>query len=210
MAHTSRPEERTGRRGATPSLDAQETRERILAEAKRLFRLYGYSKTTMADIAGACRMSPANVYRFFASKAAVNDAICARLLASDEEAFRAIARLPLPAADRLRRIVLEMNNRALRAIDENKVNEMFKVAMEERWESVQTHIRRISDLLAGLIEDGIARGEFRPQDAVRAAECLHMAISPLRHPVMIAQYIEDPLRPQPGEMVDFVVAALKG
>jgi AcrR family transcriptional regulator len=206
---SSLDELRSGK-AATMSLEAMETRKRILAEAKHLFRIYGYSKTTVADIAEACRMSPANVYRFFASKAAINNAICEQLLADDEAAFAAIARLPLPAAERLRRFVLEMNNRALRAIHEKKVHEMIKVAIEERWASVQTHIRRTSELLAQIVEDGVARGEFRVQDAKRAAECVHVAISPLRHPVMVAQNIDDPLWPKPAEMVDFVIAALKG
>ena len=52
-----------------------------LSEAERLFRVYGYSKTTVADIADAARMSPANVYRFFASKSDINNAICERIIA---------------------------------------------------------------------------------------------------------------------------------
>jgi len=79
---------------ATLSLDALQTRDRILAEAERLFRVYGYSKTTVADIAEACRMSPANVYRFFASKSAINNAICERIIAEDEAALIGISRLP--------------------------------------------------------------------------------------------------------------------
>ena len=43
-------------------------REQILVTAERLFREIGYQKTTVADIAKALRMSPANVYRFFDSK----------------------------------------------------------------------------------------------------------------------------------------------
>jgi DNA-binding NarL/FixJ family response regulator len=42
--------------------------------AERLFRQFGYQKTTVADIAAALGMSPANIYRFFASKAAIKDA----------------------------------------------------------------------------------------------------------------------------------------
>ena len=66
---------------AAASRDNLETRKRILAEAERLFRLYGYTKTTVADIAEACRMSSANVYRFFASKSDINNAICERVIA---------------------------------------------------------------------------------------------------------------------------------
>ena len=42
-----------------------DVRERILVIAERLFREIGYQKTTVADIAKALQMSPANVYRFF-------------------------------------------------------------------------------------------------------------------------------------------------
>ena len=55
---------------------------RIVETAERLFRQYGYQKTTVADIAAALGMSPANVYRFFASKAAITEAV-ARKVTSD-------------------------------------------------------------------------------------------------------------------------------
>ena len=50
-------------------------------------------------------MSPANVYRFFTSKSAINNAICERLIAEDEEALKGIARLPIPASERITRLV---------------------------------------------------------------------------------------------------------
>src|SRR6476659_8464670 len=94
---------------AVLSLDALETRNWILGEADRLFRVYGYSKTTVADIAEACRMSPAHVYRFFPSKSAINNAICERVIADDETALVGISRLPLPASERITRMVIELN-----------------------------------------------------------------------------------------------------
>src|SRR5262249_60729308 len=93
------------------SKDALRTRERILTEAERLFRVYGYTKTTVADIAEATRMSSANVYRFFAAKSDINNAICERIIADHETALSGIARLPLPAADRISRLILELSCR---------------------------------------------------------------------------------------------------
>ena len=195
---------------ATLSLDALETRKRILAEAERLFRVYGYAKTTVADIADACRMSPANVYRFFGSKSDINNAICERILYDDEEALTAIARLPLPASERIRRIVVELNRRSMESlIDNKKVHEMVMVALEERWEAIRAHIHRVSDLVAGIIRDGIERGEFRAQDPKRAAECVGAAMAPLRHPVMLVQCMDDPEKPSPAEMADFIINALR-
>jgi AcrR family transcriptional regulator len=124
-------EDRSARLAAS-SLDAIETRNRILREAERLFRVYGYSKTTVADIAGACRMSPANVYRFFASKSAINNSICERLIAEDEAALVGIAGLPAKASERLTRLVIELHRRSAKNFIENKkVHEMVAVALDE-------------------------------------------------------------------------------
>ncbi len=52
----------------TLDVTRQENITRILDAAERLFRHYGYSKTTVADVARDLGMSPANIYRFFASR----------------------------------------------------------------------------------------------------------------------------------------------
>jgi AcrR family transcriptional regulator len=203
------PDDKSARLAAL-SLDSLETRKRILVEAERLFRVYGYSKTTVADIAEACRMSPANVYRFFASKSDINNAICERIIRDDEEALIGIARLPLPASERLTRLIVELHRRSMENFIQNKkVHEMVVVALEERWDAIKAHIHRVSDLVATVVQDGIASGEFREQDAKRAAECACTATAPLRHPMMLVQCMDDPERPSPTEMADFILRALK-
>src|SRR5712675_2434481 len=79
-----------------------DTRERILVVAERLFRQIGYQKTTVADIARELRMSPANIYRFFPSKAAICEAIAERVLDQIVAAVWATARGAGPAPDRVR------------------------------------------------------------------------------------------------------------
>jgi AcrR family transcriptional regulator len=195
---------------AALSLEALETRGRILEDAERLFRVYGYSKTTVADIAQACRMSPANVYRFFASKSAINNAICERIIAEDEDALKGIAHLPIPAAERITRLVVELNRRSVQNfIDNKKVHEMVMVALEERWEAIREHIHRVRDVFGTVIQDGIDSGEFRQQDVKRAAECSCAAMAPLRHPMMLVQCMDDPDKPTPAEMAGFIIQALK-
>src|SRR5258708_35484741 len=51
--------------------------QRIVQAAIRLHRQIGFKKTTVADIARGASMSPANVYRFFASKQAIEEAVAA-------------------------------------------------------------------------------------------------------------------------------------
>jgi hypothetical protein len=86
---------------------------------------------------------------------------------------------------------------------------MVTVALEERWEAIREHIHRVCDLFAGVIRDGIAAGEFRQQDVKRAAECVSTAMAPLRHPMMLVQCMDDPEKPTPAEMAEFIIRALK-
>ena len=47
---------------ALPKTKPDDTRDRIMDVADRLFRQLGFAKTTVADIAAELDMSPANVY----------------------------------------------------------------------------------------------------------------------------------------------------
>ena len=44
------------------------TRAQIILAAKERFLHYGYPKTTMAEVAADCNMSPGNLYRYFKGK----------------------------------------------------------------------------------------------------------------------------------------------
>ena len=67
--------------GAADQAAAEATRCRVVETAERLFRQFGYLKTTVGDIATELGMSPANIYRFFASKAAITEAVLQRVTA---------------------------------------------------------------------------------------------------------------------------------
>src|SRR5579859_2351343 len=57
-----------------------ERREQIISAANEYFRHYGYEKTTVSDLAKAIGFSKAYVYKFFDSKQAIGEAICAKTL----------------------------------------------------------------------------------------------------------------------------------
>jgi AcrR family transcriptional regulator len=179
-------------------------------EAERLFRHYGYAKTTVADIAEACGMSPSNVYRFFASKLEINEGICDRIIADQEHVLRGIADGPGTAAERLRLFIRELHRFTRETLlDQRKVHDMVVVAMEEQWSVVQAHLERTTGIIAGLIASGVKSGEFKPIDPVYAARCVHCAAACLKHPVIVAQCLEDSNQATPDEMADFLLLALK-
>jgi AraC-like DNA-binding protein len=69
----------------------KDTHKLIVEVAERLFRQIGFQKTTVADIARELHMSPANVYRFFAAKSEINEAVCMDLLGHIEAEAEKIA-----------------------------------------------------------------------------------------------------------------------
>ena len=187
-----------------------DSRVKILTEAERLFRHYGYSKTTMADIADGCGMSAANLYRFFPSKLALVEAICSRVTSESERQLYEIVRADAPASVRLERFIKQMHEYTLEnLIDHRKVHEMVVVAMEEQWHAVQAHLERVVLYIGEIIKDGIAAGEFRQQDVHRAAKCVHSAMACLCHPMIVAQKLDDEERLTPDEMAALIVSALK-
>ena len=175
-----------------PRYEPEEARERILDAAEALFRRIGYSKTTVGDIAAALSMSGANIYRFFASKSAINDALCRRMLAELHALAEKVAAKPGTAAQRLEEVIvtIHVHNKA-RFTHEETVHEMVAVAMEENWEAVEEHIEFMEALFARLIAEGVARGEFPPCDAAVIADLIGLGCCGVFHPAMIADCAEE-------------------
>ncbi|MBX9454977.1 MAG: TetR family transcriptional regulator [Rhizobium sp.] len=189
----------------------QETVTRILDSAEKLFRHYGYAKTNVADIAKDLGMSPANIYRFFASKVEIHQAICARLLRTVQQ----LAELILDQEDvsveqRLREWIHAMHKITVETMmDQEKVHEMVIVALERDWQVVDAHIDRLNLIVADAIREGILAGEFPQQDPDSAARCFGAATVILCHPQMVAQCLAKPNRATPEELVEFAIRALK-
>jgi AcrR family transcriptional regulator len=188
----------------------QDNNDRILDAAERLFKHYGYSKTTVADIAKDLGMSPANIYRFFSSKAEIHSALARRMLQASRDMALANAQRPVGAAERIRDHFLQQHQITVETLlHENKVHEMVVVAIQEQWSVIEDHIQKMRAIVADLIREGIAAGEFRAQDADAASECLCDCIVTLCHPQIIAECLIENRRTGPADLVDFALRALK-
>jgi AcrR family transcriptional regulator len=187
-----------------------DTRTRILDTADRLFRHYGYSKTTMADIARELEMSPANVYRFFSSKSELVQAICDRMLTDRDRRNAAILAEPGTVTERLKRLLVQNHHMTVEAlIVETKVHEIVLVAMEEQWSIIQAHISRFTDTIEALVREGIAAGEFKADDPRKAARCVHQSYVSMIHPQVVASCMQNAERVPPEDLADFIIRAIK-
>jgi AcrR family transcriptional regulator len=96
-------------RTATGSVPARgpadhEVRDQIVAAATEHFSRYGYEKTTVSDLAKAIGFSKAYIYKFFESKQAIGEMICAGCLGQIEAEVRAAVDQADRPPEKLRRM----------------------------------------------------------------------------------------------------------
>ena len=185
-----------------------DVRGQILVTAERLFREIGYQKTTVADIAKALRMSPANVYRFFDSKKSINTGVARRLMGEVEQAAQTIANSKGSAVARLRKLLTTVHQmNSARYVADSKMHEMVAAAMEENWDVCKAHIDCIIGITRSVIADGVGSGEFHTSDVGVAALCTCTAMMRFFHPQLIAEFANKPSSTL-DQMIDFVIAGL--
>lgn len=164
-------------------LTKEESRQLILEKADELFRRYGFGKTTIADIAGDLKMSPANIYKFFPSKNAIVQACAGENLRKLKALVLSRVRASGGAFDRLENVVLTVfhfQHEILR--NERQIFHIVQTAREEAWPCIADYETFIVGIFHQLIEEGIRAGEFRkdlPQDsATILRDCLNVLLHP--------------------------------
>ncbi|WP_336067355.1 TetR family transcriptional regulator [Nitratireductor rhodophyticola] len=191
--------------------DPEETRSRILEVAENFFRSIGYQKTSVADIAAEVGMSPANVYRFFPSKGAINECICGRIVEEVAAIAFSIARTNAPAPEKLSRLLTSIHehNKAT-LIKEKRTHEMVAAAMQENWSIIKAHIERMTTIMEGIIREGVEAGDFDVDDPAEAARCVKTAFVPFFHPLLIEHCIQHGEDTEQGlrEQLRFILKAL--
>ncbi len=136
-------------------------RQQILQAADQHFRLYGYRKTTLADIAKAIHLSTPYIYKFFESKQALGEAVCShRLGIALSEIEESVAGTKSPV-EKLRRVFLGLENKGWRFLnEERKIHDMVAVSIEESWGSLDRFKEARFQLIRGIVVLGRKSGEF--------------------------------------------------
>jgi AcrR family transcriptional regulator len=188
--------------------DLSRSRARIIETAGRLYRKIGHKKTTVADIAHEMSMSPANVYRFFPSKQAIEEAVAGKLLEGIIAATVDAANRAGPVVGRLQAVLrtVERQNK-LNADNDSRLYELAADAMRDNWAVARAYIDCLSSIVAQVISDGQAGGELRPGDSVALARCVLSATSAYLHPLAVPGGANC-ARPTLSQMIDFCIGAL--
>lgn len=169
-----------------------ERRQQIIDAANEHFRHYGYSKTTVADLAKAIGLSTAYIYKFFDSKRAIGEACCAIYQDKIAASVVAIAGEPKPASDRLRRIFLELGRSAADLfVHDRKMHDIVTAALEDKWQSVIDHEAKLLHIIRGIVQEGREAGEFErktPMD--ETCRAILLAMDPIRNPLLLKHHLD--------------------
>ena len=157
--------------------DKLATRDRILHAAMNRIKHYGYSKTTMAEIASDCGMSPGNIYRFFEAKIDIAEGMARAFYAEEHAMMSQIARRKdWPADKRLHEMLLRRMRENYQKFEDNaKILEVAEVLSNERPLFMNELMALERVVLAALIDEGVAAGLFAPTDANFTAEMIQAA-----------------------------------
>jgi AcrR family transcriptional regulator len=160
-------------------------RSQIVDAAHKRFSHFGYAKTTMAEIATDCAMSPGNLYRFFPGKLDIAEAIATGDYEEHLQQLRKLAIAPgRNARERLRDLLFAELRRTYHKLEKDpRVLEMARVISHERPEFANWMLANERKILVELIEEADRRGEFVPPgDKETIAEMIQSATMKFRYP----------------------------
>ncbi|MCK1267603.1 MULTISPECIES: TetR family transcriptional regulator [unclassified Bradyrhizobium] len=195
---------RTGR-------ESDEARARILGAAEERFRRVGHHRTSVADIAAELGMSPANIYRFFPSRNAIDESICGRLLNELADFAFAIARRDAPAAEKLEELLSTVHHHSkMTLVTAKPMHDLIVAATQENWPIIKAHIERMETIFEAIIRGGAQAGQFDVEDAAEAARAVRSAFMPFFHPILIEHCVVHGEDTEAGlrDQIRFILKAL--
>jgi AcrR family transcriptional regulator len=160
-------------------------RHRIIYAAKCRFSHFGYGKTTMAEVAGDCEMSPGNLYRFFPGKLDIAEAIATEDYERHLEHLRKLALAPgRSARERLHDLLFEELRRTYNKLEKDpRALEMAQVIAHQRPQFANWMLANERKILVELLGEAERSGEFVPPgEREEIAEMIQSATMKFRYP----------------------------
>src|SRR5207247_9933201 len=123
-------------------------RDQIVEAAHEHFSRFGYEKTTVSDLAKSIGFSKAYIYKFFDSKEAIGEAICAKTLngiVTTVEAAVAGASTPTEKFRQMFKVLVGTSVGLF--FNDSKLDDIAAYAASEQWPSCRAYRERISRML---------------------------------------------------------------
>ncbi|HDZ0904498.1 TPA: TetR/AcrR family transcriptional regulator [Klebsiella pneumoniae] len=151
------------------------------------FSRYGYEKTTVTDLAKAIGFSKAYIYKFFDSKQAIGEAICASLLEKIMVAVSAAIADAPSASEKLRRLFRALTEAGSELFfEDRKLYDIAAVAARDKWPSTEQYAGHLQQLIGQILVEGRQAGEFERKTPLdEATLAVYMVMCPFINPVQL-------------------------
>jgi AcrR family transcriptional regulator len=165
------------------------TPERIMDTAEQVLRRFGPAKATVVDVARALGVSHGSVYRHFASKAELRDAVMERWLKRTSDPLAKFTTASGPAPQRLRQwfdALIATKREKARADPE--VFAVSRALFAEVPDVVTRHIETLVGQIRLILEDGVRDGDFAIADTQAVAQAMFDAAVSFHNPQHAAEW----------------------
>lgn len=137
-------------------------KEAILQSAARLFRMHGYDKTTVDDIAVELELSKASIYYYFPTKDDLLYQVCENAVGDALEQMSAIQNTGMTDIEKLHQLMLNHFKAFAAHADAFSVfiQELWK-RDDERSRSIRRKQRKFQEGVEALVASAQASGQFR-------------------------------------------------
>jgi len=188
-----------------------DTRQKIIEAARERFAHYGYGKTTMADVAEDCAMSPGNLYRYFSGKLDIAEEIArAASIRTTEELSHILVNTDRSAAERLHDFLFHDLRATFHALEKDpKLVEMAQIITTERPQFHDEGLERERAILYRIIEYGNHTEEFEVADPLFVAEMIQSATLKFSYPQLFSRLSLERLERELEGVYQLILAGLK-
>lgn len=188
-----------------------DTRTRILEAAMARIKHYGYSKTTMSEIAKDCDMSAGNIYRFFKSKIDIAEAMAEEFALETFEVFERIVSKSMPASERLYELFDFGLRSTFEKLDQDaKILEVAEVLSRDRPEFSNRQLAQERIFMVRILQDGVKSGEFAPtQNYDFLAEMIQSSLMKFQYPQLFSRLSLPQLLREFDGVMKLILAGLK-
>ncbi|MEQ1810469.1 MAG: TetR/AcrR family transcriptional regulator [Terricaulis sp.] len=169
-------------------MSTDSVRDRILDATVDVLRRHGPAKTGVVDVARALDMSHSNVYKHFASKSALFDAVAERWLKTVMAPLTKItADKKTPAPKRLKAWVRTLAEiKRAKVLDDPELFAVYSSITKDAHAVVAAHVKHLHDEVVEILNDGNREGAWKVSDPSKTAGMVLNATSRFHHPAMVA------------------------
>ena len=186
-----------------------EIRDQIVVAATEHFSQYGYGKTTVSDLARAIGFSKAYIYKFFESKQAIGEMICAHCLGEIEAEVRTAVDQADSPPEKLRRLFKSVVEASLRLFSQDrKLYEIAASAATERWQATLIYEDHLKTILQDILQEGRQSGDFERKTPLHeTVMAIYLVMRPYINPLLL-QHGFDYTDEGPGQLSSLVLRSL--